>query len=389
MEKMWILKLASILLGAMGLHCALKAGLHFIHRFILPERARPLKAGNVQKEEIKDSLEPFLHPPHTTPFKFVQTQELEKIFLAPLRLLIWIIAASYAGIVLNQHVGPIGTRSENYFHVMRDCGIVAVLSWMALRWKRQKEMNWFKEGVVLHRMDLVTVSAIGKLITLLILALAGIWILQITGMNVLPLLAFGGISAATIGFAAKDVIANFFGGLMLHITRPFNLGEEILIEKEKIQGTVEEIGWCSTTIRDKEKRTVFLPNSSFAHFFVVNCSRRSHRRIYETYSIDARHADELNDLAGSIEQSLMSSPLVSSQELCLISLEHLRGDEIELSLDVYTPKTNTVEYAKARQEILLIVIGILKQRNIRLSASQGSSLRYLGNFLELAKFNKG
>jgi len=394
MRNLWVLELAIVFIVALGLHWALRRILRLIHRFTVSKGVQQLKAGDFQNKQTGKSqaASPILD------------QGLENAFLTPLRFLVWIIAAFYITLTLNEHLGPIKGRGEEWFRVMRDCSIVVVLSWIAMRWKRQKEVQWFNGGSA-DRMDPVTGSAIGKLITMAILLIAILSILHITGVNIVPLLAFGGIGAATLGFAAKDVIANFFGGLMLLIIRPFALGEEILIEKEKIQGIIERIGWCSTLIRDREKRVVYLPNSSFSHLFVVNCSRRTHRRICETYSIDERHVDALGGLVEVLERALNHSPLVDPKESCIVSLEHISGGVLELSMEVYTTKTGSNEYRKARQEIILMVAEILKQQKIglaiprtlgfvnldsaRQSQIEALRLRNFGDLLESAKFNEG
>jgi len=50
-------------------------------------------------------------------------------------------------------------------------------------------------------------------------------ILQTLGYSVSGVLAFGGIGGIAVGFAAKDLLANFFGGLMLYMDRPFVVGD--------------------------------------------------------------------------------------------------------------------------------------------------------------------
>ncbi len=53
-------------------------------------------------------------------------------------------------------------------------------------------------------------------------------------------MAAGGIGGLAIGFAAKDILANFFGGVTVFIERPFNIGDWIIISEKGIEGTVEE-----------------------------------------------------------------------------------------------------------------------------------------------------
>jgi small-conductance mechanosensitive channel len=77
---------------------------------------------------------------------------------------------------------------------------------------------------------------VGKLATVAVGVLSGLIILQIFGVNIAPLLAFGSIGAASIGFAGKDVMANFCSGIMLHITRPFIIGDQIYLPEKNLEG---------------------------------------------------------------------------------------------------------------------------------------------------------
>jgi len=112
--------------------------------------------------------------------------------------------------------------------------------------------------------DKPSIDFLGKILTIIIVFISFLMILQIVGGDIMPLVAFGGIGAAAIGFAAKDVIANFFGGLMLFITRPFVNGDLIEMPSNNIIGHIETIGWYNTCIRELSKMAVYVPNSSFS-----------------------------------------------------------------------------------------------------------------------------
>lgn len=129
-------------------------------------------------------------------------------------------------------------------------------------------------------------------------------ILGVWGLNIGPLIAFGGIGAAAIGFAAKDVLANLFGGLMLQISRPFMLGDCIVLPAQNLEGYVEEIGWNVTTVRDKEKRPVYLPNSTFSNVLLVNATRMTHRRILTKVTVGYEYFEQIGGLIDSIRESI-------------------------------------------------------------------------------------
>jgi MscS family membrane protein len=86
-----------------------------------------------------------------------------------------------------------------------------------------------------------------------------------------------------MGFAAKDMLSNIFGGLMLQMDRPFSTGD--WIRSSQFEGTVEKIGWRMTRIRTFSKNPIYIPNSIFASIPIETPSRMTNRRINEVIGI--------------------------------------------------------------------------------------------------------
>ena len=84
-------------------------------------------------------------------------------------------------------------------------------------------------------------------------------LLQTLGLSISGLMAFGGMGGIAVGFAAKDILANFFGGLFIYTDRPFSVGDWIRSPDRDIEGTVEKIGWRVTRIRTFDKRPLYIP----------------------------------------------------------------------------------------------------------------------------------
>ena len=111
------------------------------------------------------------------------------------------------------------------------------------------------------------ISRIAALFTTLIVYL------QTQSINLSAVLAFGGVGGLVVGFAAKDLLSNFFGGLMIYLDRPFSVGEHIRSPDREIEGTVEHIGWRLTKIRALDKTPIYVPNSIFSTIAIANPSR--------------------------------------------------------------------------------------------------------------------
>ena len=79
----------------------------------------------------------------------------------------------------------------------------------------------------LETIDSTTLDAITKLSSASIVIIAALMILQTMGFSISGVLAFGGIGGLAVGFAAQDLLSNFFGGFILYMDRPFAVGDWI------------------------------------------------------------------------------------------------------------------------------------------------------------------
>jgi small-conductance mechanosensitive channel len=87
------------------------------------------------------------------------------------------------------------------------------------------------------------------------------------------LLASAGIATAIVGFAAKDVLANFVSGAVIMVFRPFTISNWININNVH-EGWVEEIKFLYTVIRDKRHQRMIIPNSKIIANYIINSSYR-------------------------------------------------------------------------------------------------------------------
>ena len=99
-------------------------------------------------------------------------------------------------------------------------------------------------------------------------------ILSLWKVNITPLLASAGIAGAAVAFAAKDTIANFFGGISVFVDKPFTIGDYIVLDKGE-RGEVVAIGVRSTRIKTRDDIMITIPNSVIANTKIINESAPS------------------------------------------------------------------------------------------------------------------
>jgi small-conductance mechanosensitive channel len=104
----------------------------------------------------------------------------------------------------------------------------------------------------------------------IVIILGGIMVvLSIWHINITPIIASAGIAGAAVAFAAKDTIANFFGGISVFADKPFKIGDYIVIDKGE-RGEVVAIGVRSTRLQTQDGVQITIPNSIIANTKIIN-----------------------------------------------------------------------------------------------------------------------
>ncbi len=106
---------------------------------------------------------------------------------------------------------------------------------------------------------------------------------QNMGLNVMSVLAGLGIGGLAFALAGKDMVANFFGSLMILFNGPFQVGDWIIVGSA--EGTVEEIGFRTTKIRTFYNSVITIPNGELVIKEVDNMGRREYRRVMATIGV--------------------------------------------------------------------------------------------------------
>ena len=286
-------------------------------------------------------------------------EKIDQILSLPFKILIWILGVTLVIQILGRRFDF--SFFENYIDAFRSTGFVFCLSWMFLRWKAEAQRRFVSRDKQLQKVDTGFIQIISNVISMVIITIALMIILQVWGLNIAPLIAFGGIGAAAIGFAAKDVIANFFGGLMLHLNRPFMIGDLILLPGEHLEGHVEEVGLYLTTVRDKDKRPVYLPNALFSHALVINSSRMTHSRIEEKIGIRYDDFSKIPVLTENLKKAIANHSDIDTHMPVLAVFHSFSQCTLNLYIDVYTLQTRYDKYLQVRHEILVVIYEEVKK----------------------------
>jgi len=184
--------------------------------------------------------------------------------------------------------------------------------------------------------------------------------LQTLGYSISGVLAFGGIGGIAIGFAARDLLANFFGGLTIYMDRPFDVGDWIRSPDREIEGSVEKIGWRLTTIRTFDKRPLYIPNSVFTNIAVENPQRMTNRRIKETIGIRYDDASKMREIISDVKKMLQEHDDIDNNQTLIVNFNEFAASSLNFFIYTFTKTVNWIEFHKVKQDVMLKVIDIIE-----------------------------
>ncbi len=283
----------------------------------------------------------------------------------PLTLLIWVLGLTLAADIAGRETSA---TVFNIVEPIRTVGVISAIAWFLVRLISNFQDNLIEKGLRQdENYDRSTVEAIGKLVRLSIVITAALVILQSLGFSISGVLAFGGVGGIAVGFAAKDLLANFFGGLMIYLDRPFFVGDWIKSPDRDIEGTVEDIGWRLTRIRSFDKRPIYVPNSTFANIAVVNPSRMTHRRIHETIGVRYDDVDKLPAIVHDVREMLQQHPEIDTSQTLMVNFNSFAPSSLDFFVYTFTKTTNWVKFHEVKQDVLFKISEIISRHGAEIA----------------------
>ncbi len=277
----------------------------------------------------------------------------------PLSVLIWLVGVTFAAQIAGRETEAVVFKAVE---PIRDVGVIVLLAWFLMRFIKRAADNIIMQKLVSDpTFDRTTVEAVAKLLRISVVITAGLVVLQALGYSISGVLAFGGVGGIAVGFAARDMLANFFGGMVVYMDRPFSVGDWVRSPDREIEGTVEEIGWRVTRIRTFDKRPIYIPNAAFTTITVENPSRMTNRRIYETVGIRYDDAGKMGDIVAEVKEMIENHADIDTNQTIIVNFDEFAASSLNFFVYAFTKTVKWAEYHEVKQDVLLKIIGIIEK----------------------------
>lgn len=167
----------------------------------------------------------------------------------------------------------------------------------------------------------VAVSRIFQSVVVAISLLIGATVVfpSVTAGGLIQLL---GISGIAVGFAFKDIFQNFLAGILLLVTEPFSIGDEISVAG--FEGTVEDVQTRATIIRTYDHRRVVVPNATlFTQSVVVNTAFAARRSDYDLTVPSSMDIEALKDrIAARLDRGVEGVSRAPRPDVFILKTDH-------------------------------------------------------------------
>ncbi|SQF95819.1 MscS mechanosensitive ion channel [Paucimonas lemoignei] len=187
----------------------------------------------------------------------------------------------------NAEVDHLVKASQSWIPMIMEYGsrVLLALVTLAIGWWLINRLT-AKVGVLLalRKADLALQGFISTLANVILKILLVVSVASMIGVETTSFVAAIGAAGLAIGLALQGSLANFAGGVLILLFRPFKIGD--WIEAQGVAGTVDNIQIFHTVLRTGDNKTVIMPNGNLSNGIITNTNRQPTRKITFDVGVD-------------------------------------------------------------------------------------------------------
>ena len=191
-------------------------------------------------------------------------------------------------------------------------------------------------------------------------------VLELWGIKIGPIIAGLGLLGVAVALGAQDLFKNLISGMIIISENKFKINDVIEVPGFGL-GTVEKIGFRSTTVRAFDSSPLFIPNNIVVDQAISNFTDRRFRRINWTIGLEySTKVENLQNIRDSIEDYIKNKSelfLVNNEYSCHVRLEKFNDSSIDLLIICFANTNLWGDYLKIKEQLLLEIKKIVEIKN--------------------------
>jgi small conductance mechanosensitive channel len=234
---------------------------------------------------------------------------------------------------LNAEVDQLVRQSQTWIPLIMQYGsrLLLALLTLAIGWWIVNKVSARLGKLVGLRADAALQGFISTLANIVLKVLLLVSVASMIGIETTSFVAAIGAAGLAIGLALQGSLANFAGGVLILMFRPFRIGD--WIEAQGVSGTVDSIQIFHTVLRTGDNKTVIMPNGSLSNGIITNTNRQPTRKVVFDVGVD--YEADLQK-ARQVLLELAQDPRVLSDPAPQAVISTLGDSSITVSLRLWT-----------------------------------------------------
>ncbi|MGF0240685.1 mechanosensitive ion channel family protein [Rhodococcus sp. IEGM1300] len=188
---------------------------------------------------------------------------------------------------LNTEVDNLVKASQAWIPMIMEYGsrvLLAVITLAIGWWLINKVTHKLGGLLALRNADLALQGFISSLANIILKVLLIVSVASMIGVETTSFVAAIGAAGLAIGLALQGSLANFAGGVLILLFRPFRIGD--WIEAQGVSGTVDSIQIFHTVLRTGDNKTIIVPNGNLSNGIITNTNRQPTRKVVFDVGVD-------------------------------------------------------------------------------------------------------
>ena len=213
-----------------------------------------------------------------------------------------------------------------------------------------------------NHLDLATNKTMGRVFEniykVLVVGFAGLAALDQLGVPVSGLLTGAGVAGLAISLAAQSTLSSLIAGITLVLEHPFGIGDYIILSS--VEGTVEDISFRSTRIRNLDNVVITIENSKVCAEYIQNANQRTSRLWQFTLGLTYDTTEEqIQRVTQDLTQLLQDQPTVQPNGVT-VTLDKFNDYSLDILVRVYLTTLPYADYLKERHRLNLLIMQTVK-----------------------------
>jgi small conductance mechanosensitive channel len=165
-------------------------------------------------------------------------------------------------------------------------------------------------------------------------------IINAVGVKTVSIAAIIGSVGLAVGLAMKDNLANFAGGVMILLSKPFKGGD--YITTQNLEGTVESIGILHTILRTGDNKTVYIPNGPLSTGNIIN-NRSMDGTLRTVIVVNVDYGSNVDNVKLLLQEIAGSHPKVLKEPKPFARMTKINPTSLEFTVRVWAKSSDLWE----------------------------------------------